>query len=318
MISFFLDKYPKNNMSKVTKKSTKPLFETIYNATYLMNLRLLTAFIDSHSEISHLNAETELKKLEYIMTGTNPEINEHIKLPLLKYPLPAPYCQAIVYGNGLFHQCTKKIKKENKIYCPSCESSMKKNNTTVPVCGTVDDRNYDNPYEFTDSKNRRPVSYITYMKKHKFTKEEAIDFAEKQGFEIHPDHFDPDVQHIEEVGEKAKGGRPKKQSIIKEEEPVEDKESQTDEDNKSLPNISDLKIESSIDQVSQDEEEDEQEEDEEDEEEEEEDNDIEEITINKRTYKYNISSLIVYDSNMKQIGMLSTNKKNITFINKKR
>ena len=135
----------------------------------------------------------------------------------------ADCCHALRQNGGLYTQCEGK--KADDLYCKNCLNSMEKSGNSSPEFGTIEERTSKGLYEFTDSKGRKPTSYVKIMKKYKVSEEEIIAEALKKGITLSREHFDtiaPKKKADEPEKPKGKKGRPKKESktltIVEEED----------------------------------------------------------------------------------------------------
>jgi hypothetical protein len=123
------------------------------------------------------------------------------------FPLPyngefnEAYCFALRQNNGLYTQCQTTRKGENS-FCKGCQVLADKNDG-VPEYGTIQQRQAVGVFEYTDPKDRKPVSYTKVMKKYKVSEEQVQEEAGKFGMEINGAHF-----VVPEAAE-SKRGRPK-------------------------------------------------------------------------------------------------------------
>lgn len=130
-----------------------------------------------------------------------------------EFPLPfcidlikGDCCTGLAFNRGLYTQCPKKP-MENGSYCKTCQAEADTNASGIPTCGNLSMRLNAGLYEFKDTKNRSPVSYLKVLEKLKLTPEQAIEAAEKAGAILDEEHF----QVIEKPKKSAAGsrGRPK-------------------------------------------------------------------------------------------------------------
>ena len=108
-------------------------------------------------------------------------------------------CNGLKYNGGLFTQCDGKVTKDD--YCESCSKEAMEHGK--PLCGTVKER-MEMGSEFKDSKGRKAIKYLTYLKKEKKSVEEAKESASSEGWYL-PESEVSDVKVVKE-----KRGRPKK------------------------------------------------------------------------------------------------------------
>ena len=107
-------------------------------------------------------------------------------------------CVCLKLNNGLYTQCRKR--KELGEYCKGCNGSVNRNGG-VAVYGTVSDRLNCEIEEYKDPHGRKPVNYMSVMRKLNISKLEAEEEAKKLGWKIPLCHFEES---------KTKRGRPKK------------------------------------------------------------------------------------------------------------
>ena len=121
-------------------------------------------------------------------------------------------CENIKRNNGLYTQC-ENVKSSGLLYCKDCEKQGGKSGCESKY-GKVSDRLKSGIMEYIDpSSGKKPIMYREYMKKMNVTRSEVESYGKLCGVVIPECHF-------EEVEEKKKRGRPKKE---KEEKPLEEK-----------------------------------------------------------------------------------------------
>jgi len=142
----------------------------------------------------------------------------------VKKSIPLPYsgecndsnCQALRQNNGLYTQC-QILRDNDSEYCSSCEKQLVDGK---PVYGTIMQRKAAGLLDYVAPNGKKPVSYMTILKKLKFTKEEAEEEAGKQNITIDPIHFEVvdrkrGRRKVEKEAKEPKSkGRPKKQKKV--------------------------------------------------------------------------------------------------------
>jgi hypothetical protein len=123
-------------------------------------------------------------------------------------------CQGLRYNSGLFTQC--KNKKEGEEYCKECNEESKKNESGMPDCGNISERMKCGLMEFKDGKGRKPVAFLSVLKKKKIGVEKVREDAKAMNIAIDEEHFN-EVRKEKVIKEKVtkekkeKSGRPKKE-----------------------------------------------------------------------------------------------------------
>lgn len=118
-------------------------------------------------------------------------------------------CQGIRRNYDLFSQCSNNKMKE-KEYCKTCQKNADKNNTAKPPTGDIKDRLEVGLLDYTDPKTgKKVISYIQYLNRQKIPKEDALNEADRLGFEI------PDILMVE--SNRKRGRVPKKDGKLKKE-----------------------------------------------------------------------------------------------------
>jgi hypothetical protein len=140
-----------------------------------------------------------------------------IPLPFNRETVDLNGCHGLNYNHGLFTQCCN-IKLEEETYCNSCKTETETSSSGKPLCGTIEDRS--DP-EFKDIENRKPVHYLSVLKKLRVKPEAAIEEAGKKNIII-------DAFHLQElpkpVKEKVvKEPKVKAVKVVKEPKPVKEK-----------------------------------------------------------------------------------------------
>jgi hypothetical protein len=103
--------------------------------------------------------------------------SEAFPLPFIPSQVKEECCQGLKYNRGLFTQCLSK-KSESSELCKTCVKTC---------CGTVSDRLAVGLMEYKDSKGRKPVAYMTVLKRMKKSDEEVDAFV--KSFEIPEEHL---------------------------------------------------------------------------------------------------------------------------------
>ncbi len=137
-----------------------------------------------------------------------------IPMPFNRETVDLNGCHGLNYNHGLFTQC-KNIKLEEETYCNICKSETETSSSGKPLCGTIEDRT--DP-EFKDSENRKPVHYLSVLRKLRVKPEAAIEAAGKQNISI-------DSFHLQDIPKPAKVVKEKviKEKPVKEPKPVKEK-----------------------------------------------------------------------------------------------
>ena len=110
-------------------------------------------------------------------------------------------CNGLKYNGGLFTQCDVEVKKDGCGYCEVCSKEAEEHGK--PLCGTVKER-IEMGSSFEDSKGRKAIKYLRYLKKEKKSVDEAKEIASSEGWYL-PEGEVSDVKVVKE-----KRGRPKK------------------------------------------------------------------------------------------------------------
>ena len=127
-------------------------------------------------------------------------------------------CQALRQNNGLYTQC-QLSRKDDNLYCKSCQQLAEKSEDGVPEYGTISQRMSVGIFDYIDPKGRKPVSYTKVMKKYKLTEEQVLEEAGRLNITINPGHFEAKNQETkrgrpaspkEAKEPKGSKGRPKK------------------------------------------------------------------------------------------------------------
>lgn len=170
---------------------------------------------DGDAEVRH-----QLEKIAIIKavkakgsSGSNGSIDLSFPLPFIPSEVKDECCQGLKYNRGLFTQCMSK-KGESSELCKTCVKMC---------CGTVSDRLAVGLMEYKDSKGRKPVAYMTLLKRMKKSDEEVDAFVKSLEFEIPEEHLIKEVKEVKELKEvkevkevKKQGGRgrPKKGASV--------------------------------------------------------------------------------------------------------
>ena len=144
-----------------------------------------------------------------------------IPLPFNRETVDLNGCHGVTYNHGLFTQCCN-IKLEEETYCNSCKTETETSSSGKPLCGTIEDRS--DP-EFKDSENRKPVHYLSVLRKLRVKPEAAIEEAGKQNITIDAFHLQELPKPVKPVKEKVvKEPKVKPVKVVKEKEPKPVKE----------------------------------------------------------------------------------------------
>jgi len=125
-----------------------------------------------------------------------------LMMPFVKSGVKEKGCGGLEYNHGLFTQCCNERVNEGVnegIFCGSCEKE--KSEKGSPSAGLVSERVEKGLMEFRDPSGRKPVSYLSYLKKKNTSIESARNIASELGLDIE--------EHLLEVD--SKRGRPKKE-----------------------------------------------------------------------------------------------------------
>jgi hypothetical protein len=143
-----------------------------------------------------------------------------IPLPYNRETIDLNGCHGLSYNHGLFTQCCN-IKLEEETYCNSCKTETETSSSGKPLCGTIEDR--ADP-EFKDSENRKPVHYLSVLRKLRVKPEAAIEEAGKKNIRIDSFHLQDLPKPVKQVKEKVVKEKPVKEKVIKEKPVKEVKE----------------------------------------------------------------------------------------------
>lgn len=146
------------------------------------------------------------------------------KIRNLDFPLPFQMnlvdhnaCQGLKLNHSLYTQCTTKPRK-NQTYCNTCLKQIAANENKMPNAGSIQSRiEYENPMDFKDPKDKRPVHYTKILTKLKFNKEDIIAKAAEVGIVI-------DECHLICSEPPKRGRRVKKNNIVSEEDILSEEE----------------------------------------------------------------------------------------------
>ena len=117
-------------------------------------------------------------------------------------------CYGLKDNWGLYTQC--KNPKKNGKFCKVCQNQADKNNG-VPTYGTIEDRIKADIMDYKDPRGKSPIAYSKIMEKFDYTREQVEKEASSQNIKIDERHF--------MKTDSGKRGRPKSDSITKEETP---------------------------------------------------------------------------------------------------
>ena len=146
----------------------------------------------------------------------------------IKCPLPfngdknEECCNGLVENYYLMSQC-KASKKEGSLYCGSCKNKAEKEGNGMPKWGTIEDRMKVGILEYVAPNGMRPKRYMEVLEKLKFTKEDALEAAEKANMILNECHLEGvlNAEKVLSIAEKSSNsdkpekvtkGRPKKEA----------------------------------------------------------------------------------------------------------
>ena len=152
------------------------------------------------------------KSVKSSSSSVSSKVKKLIPLPFNRETVDLNGCHGLSYNHGLFTQCENK-KLEEETYCNSCKTET--SSSGKPLCGTIEDRT--DP-EFKDSENRKPVHYLSVLRKLRVKPEAAIEEAGKQNITIDSFHLQDLPKPVKVVKEKVIKEKP-----IKEPKPVKEK-----------------------------------------------------------------------------------------------
>jgi len=130
-----------------------------------------------------------------------------IPMPFSSVDINEGICNGIKFNHGLFTQCpTDKL--ATGVFCKSCQMEADESSSGVPICGTLKDRIEQGLMEYDkDAKGRKPVHYLSVLRKLKISVEDAQEEAGKLNYTINN-------VHVVEPDQKNSKGRPKKPETI--------------------------------------------------------------------------------------------------------
>ena len=172
--------------------------------------------------LSHLSLDTMKSNVKSMAKRTAKEPKqkpvkspkETKSKPKSKIPMPfssvdcsAAGCHGIKFNHGLFTQCPSD-KLATGDYCRTCQTEADENSSGAPICGTIKDSMEQDLMEYDkDTKGRKPVHYLSVLRKLKISAEEAQEEAGKLNYNINN-------VHLVEPEQKNSKGRPKKPETI--------------------------------------------------------------------------------------------------------
>jgi len=172
-----------------------------------------------------VNAEKSKSKSSKVSSSVVSKGKRLIPLPFNRETMDMNGCHGLNYNHGLFTQCCN-IKLEEETYCNSCKTETETSSSGKPLCGTIEDRS--DP-EFKDSENRKPIHYLSVLRKLRVKPEAAIEEAGKQNITIDSFHLQELPKPVKQVKEKVikekkvKEPKPVKEKVIKEKKVKEPK-----------------------------------------------------------------------------------------------
>lgn len=171
-------------------------------------------------EKNNLDAEMELKSLNLDVKVTKKTMKREKKdkkekvikrkwsLPFEKALVNDKLCCGLNYNHGLYTQCLKKRMESGK-YCSKCQSECDNNASGIPNMGNIELRLKSGLYDYVDSKNRKPISYMKYLNNMKVSVDELELTLKEMNVKLSNEHR---MEHVEEK----KKGRPKKEKVVAE------------------------------------------------------------------------------------------------------
>ena len=182
-----------------------------------MNLRvskmvssIVGDYIMECSKLYNFNGEEAVRRL----LSSDLKVNKKV-VSKLSWPMPFVHecvksenCQGLKYNSGLFTQCEKN--KEEGEFCKVCFEEGEKNGTGIPDNGCIEERMKCGVMEFKDRKGRKPVSFLSILKKKNISVEKVREDAKSLNITIDEEHFNEVKKEKKEKKEVDKRGRPKK------------------------------------------------------------------------------------------------------------
>ena len=193
---------------------------TVLSAEYNLDSSKCMSLIEEAWGSSVVNSVNSVKSKSVVSSSAKGK--RLIPLPFNRETIDLNGCHGLSYNHGLFTQCCN-IKLEEETYCNSCKTETETSSSGKPLCGTIEDR--ADP-EFKDSENRKPVHYLSVLRKLRVKPEAAIEEAGKHNITIDSFHLQDLPKPVKEVKEKpVKEVKEKviKEKPVKEPKPVKEK-----------------------------------------------------------------------------------------------
>ena len=92
-------------------------------------------------------------------------------------------CNGLRSNHGLYTQC-QVVLKESETYCKTCLGQATKNESGKPDAGTIDDRLSADLYEYVDPSGKKPMRYMSFMKKRGLSESDVRAEALKFGMNV--------------------------------------------------------------------------------------------------------------------------------------
>jgi len=189
---------------------------TVLSAEYNLDSSKCMSLIEEAWGSSVVNSVNSVKSKSVVSSSAKGK--RLIPLPFNRETIDLNGCHGLSYNHGLFTQCCN-IKLEEETYCNSCKTETETSSSGKPLCGTIEDR--ADP-EFKDSENRKPVHYLSVLRKLRVKPEAAIEEAGKHNITIDSFHLQDLPKPVKEVKEKPV--KEVKEKVIKEKPVKEVKE----------------------------------------------------------------------------------------------
>lgn len=187
---------------------------SIVASEYNLDKEKCMSLIESTWETGVSGSGSVRKSVKSSSSSISSKVKKLIPLPFNRERVDMNGCHGLSYNHGLFTQCENK-KLEEETYCNSCKTETETSSSGKPLCGTIEDRT--DP-EFKDSENRKPVHYLSVLRKLRVKPEAAIEEAGKQNITIDSFHLQDLPKPVKVVKEKVIKEKP-----IKEPKPVKEK-----------------------------------------------------------------------------------------------
>ena len=145
--------------------------------------------------------EKVLKDLEGILTvpvdnlskkgSSTREKKEKVEMLLLPYSgvIEDGCCRGMKANYGLHSQCQTEV-KEGVELCVAGKKQSEKNESKEPDGGRIETRLKEGE-EYKDKNGKKPVAYVSVMRKQGLTSEKVLEYVKAKGFTL-------DVRHLDE------------------------------------------------------------------------------------------------------------------------